>query len=199
MKGISGFALLGTAVAFSLTASAAMLIAENTANSNATHLDTSNGTTRTNNGNSSQTNYVNGVTHSDDVLVPQEDDSVDACRRALVEDHYPDLIVEEVLVARGINPADIKAINTKLDEQGRHMKLEEIGEVIENTEPVATNDPLSGAYDAEAMANLRFEVFAEVMKEYVTDAATIHDLFQKIEDLREQHITECRIQAARSK
>lgn len=163
MKGISDFALLGTAVFMSLTASAGMLLAENNAKA------------------------------GKEPVVTKEGVSVEECRKALVNEQFPELIVEKVLVAKGIPKSQIKEINGKL--QGRvhdyQASAEEVKEVIDETEPVATNDPLSGAYDAEGMSDIHFDFFVDVMKEYITDADLARAMFTEISAERKAQIEAC--------
>ncbi|MDP1834858.1 MAG: hypothetical protein Q8K75_02920 [Chlamydiales bacterium] len=168
MKGISGFALLGTAVFMSLTASAGMLFAEN--NSKA----------------------------DKEPVVAKEGVSVEECRKALVNEPFPELIVENVLVEKGIPKSQIKEINGKLQGRVHHQaSREEVREVIEETEPVATNDPLSGAYDAEGMADIQFDLFVDVMKEYITDADLARAMYTDISAKRKAQIEACGQESAK--
>ena len=126
---------------------------------------------------------------------PTEDHSagttVETCRQALVDDHFPDVIVFNVLVDRGVSKSDIKMINDKLDADSKDIKDDFAQVVVTEEEPVATNDPLSDVFNYDALKDARLVVFREVMKDYVDDAGMVINMYNKIETERDKQIKEC--------
>ena len=122
-----------------------------------------------------------------------EENGVDACRKALLKDDFPDLIVEKALTSKGIAASQIKEINGKLDEEAKAIPQIYAAEYKVNMqeEPVATNDPLSEVYMAENIDDVRFEVFAKVMKEYVSDPEVVMSMFNEIVAQRNAQLKAC--------
>lgn len=117
--------------------------------------------------------------------------TVETCRQALVDDHFPDVIVFDVLVDRGVSKSDIKSINKKLDADSKDIKDDFAQTVLNEEEPVATNDPLSDVFNYDALKDARLVVFREVMKDYVDDAGMVINMYNKIESERDKQIKEC--------
>jgi hypothetical protein len=117
--------------------------------------------------------------------------TVETCRQVLVDDHFPDVIVYNVLVDRGVSKSDIKLINQKLDSDSKDLREDFVQVVVEEEEPVATNDPLSDVYNYDALKDARLVVFREVMKDYVDDAGMVIQMYNKIESERDKQLKAC--------
>ncbi len=111
----------------------------------------------------------------------------------LMQDPFPDTIVEKVLTKKGISEGQIKEITQELDAAAAKIPDKFAQAYGNDEEPSATNDPLSDVYNdsTEELDNARLEVFRDVMKKYVSDVEVAMQMFKDINKQRNKEIKNC--------
>jgi len=107
------------------------------------------------------------------------------CASANLEDSFPDLIVEKILVEAGISASDVPRINKQLDEAAE----KHLDKLMADEEQV--DGPLAMELALEEANHARFTVYASVMDEYMSDAMIMTDTFSKISEQRQELIESC--------
>ena len=111
----------------------------------------------------------------------------------LMQDPFPDTIVEKVLIKNGISEGQIKTITKELDAAAATIPEKFAAAYGNEEEPSATNDPLSDVYanSTEELDNVRLEVFRDVMAKYVSDVGRAMEMFKEISKQRNNEIKTC--------
>ncbi len=107
------------------------------------------------------------------------------------KDHFPDLIVERVLVKNDVSKAYISEINVALDDIDPSVEEIYLSILASRYGDEDINDRSDQDIAMDIMEMARLEAFVTVMREYIDDAQLAMKMFDSIMTKREMALEAC--------